>query len=1007
MRGPEPPQENIVAVVLISLFVVSAVAPLLFRRFGRASFYLLGAVPAVAFVWLLANFDSFISADQSAPAGGPNAPPGLVLHWIPVLQLDLAFRMDALAAILSLLILGVGALVLFYCARYFKSEDANIGPFGAQLLAFAGAMFGLVIADDLILLFIFWEITTILSYLLVGFARTRIFARRSALQALLVTTFGGLAMLLGLVMIGQSAGTYRLSEIMAMAPELASRGTLIDIAIALILLGAVSKSALVPFHFWLPGAMAAPTPVSAYLHAAAMVKAGVYLVARLAPGFSGTTYWDGLVIGLGMATMLVGGWRALRQTDIKLVLAYGTVSQLGFIMLVVGQGTADAALAGLALVLAHGFFKAALFLIVGIIDHQAGTRDVRLLSGLWRTAPKLFVVAVISAASMAGIPPLYGFVAKESVLDVLLATADSAGGIIVLLGVVVGSIFTVAYSARFMWGGFASKPGMPATAFKPVPWSFLAAPAVLTAATLVFGVLPTPLGEAVGGFASLFPASDEPIRLALWHGLTPVLGLSVVIIVVGLLLHRWRSGFGALQARVPALLEAEQMYKWALNAVDEVSVWTTGRTQRGSLPFYLGVILLVALVVPAIAGLTNQTPLPENIVWFDTPAQLIAGLCMIVGALAAIRANKRFLAVLMVSVTGYGMAFIFALQGAPDLALTQLLVETIVLVAMVLALRVLPPRLWTLNPTGHRTARALLGVGFGVAMIGIAAAAMASRTADPVSLSFPELAYFGGAGKNIVNVTLVDIRVWDTFGEITVLAVAATGVASLIFVRGRGDIRHRVGEAELGSVGRTRPQPGGTRAAAALATARHFAQSAKDAWLVAGKTLAPERRSIIFEVIARLIFHTIIIFSVYLLLAGHNSPGGGFAGGLLAGLALTIRYLAGGRFELAEATPISPGTLLGLGLATSALSGVVPLVSGGDLFQTAVVEFALPIFGEQKFVTSTFFDIGVYLVVVGLVVDVLRSLGSEIDEKTEKRGLLSGGVRRPRRAAVQRAGSQR
>ncbi|MDN5822816.1 MAG: Na+/H+ antiporter subunit A [Arthrobacter sp.] len=994
------------AVVLIALFAVSAVAPLLFRRFGRASFYLLGAVPAAAFVWLLVNFDSFISADQSAAAGEPNAPPGLLLHWIPVLQLDLAFRMDALAAVLSLLILGVGALVLFYCARYFKNEDANIGPFGAQLLAFAGAMFGLVIADDLILLFIFWEITTILSYLLVGFARTRIFARRSALQALLVTTFGGLAMLLGLVMIGQTAGTYRLSEIMAMAPELASRGTVIDIAIALVLLGAVSKSALVPFHFWLPGAMAAPTPVSAYLHAAAMVKAGVYLVARLAPGFSGTTYWDGMIIGLGLATMLVGGWRALRQTDIKLVLAYGTVSQLGFIMLVVGQGTADAALAGLALMLAHGFFKAALFLVVGIIDHQAGTRDVRLLSGLWRTAPKLFVVAVISAASMAGIPPLYGFVAKESVLEVLLAGAHDIAGIIVFLGVLLGSVFTVAYSARFIWGGFASKPGMPATAFKAVPWSFLAAPAVLTAATVVFGFLPTPLGKAAAGFASLFPASEHPVQLALWHGPTPVLGFSVLVIAAGLLVHRWRAGFGALQSRVPALLEAEQVYKWSLNAVDEVSVWTTGRTQRGSLPFYLGVILLVALVVPAVAGLTNQTPLPENIVWFDTPAQLIAGLCMIVGALAAIRANRRFLAVLMVSVTGYGMAFIFALQGAPDLALTQLLVETIVLVAMVLALRVLPPPLWTLNPTGHRMARALLGIGFGVAMIGIAAAAMASRTADPVSLSFPELAYFGGAGKNIVNVTLVDIRVWDTFGEITVLAVAATGVASLIFVRGRGDIRHRVVEAEPGSVGRARPQPGGTRAAAALATARHFAQSAKDAWLVAGKTLAPERRSIIFEVVARLVFHTIIIFSIYLLLAGHNSPGGGFAGGLLAGLALTIRYLAGGRFELAEATPISPGTLLGLGLATSALSGVVPLLLGGQLFQTAVLEFALPVFGEQKFVTSTFFDIGVYLVVVGLVVDVLRSLGSEIDEKTEKRGLLSGGVRRPRRPVVQRAGDR-
>ncbi|WP_417234731.1 Na+/H+ antiporter subunit A [Arthrobacter sp.] len=996
------------AVVLIALFAVSAVAPLLFRRFGRASFYLLGAVPAAAFVWLLANFNSFTAGDQAALAGAPNAPPGVVVEWIPTLQLELAFRMDALSAVLSLLILGVGALVLFYCARYFKNEDANIGPFGAQLLAFAGAMFGLVISDDVILLFIFWEITTILSYLLVGFARARIFARRSALQALLVTTFGGLAMLLGLVMIGQTAGTYRLSEIMAQAPELVSRGTLVDVAIALVLLGAVSKSALVPFHFWLPGAMAAPTPVSAYLHAAAMVKAGIYLVARLAPGFSDTTWWDPLVIGLGLATLLIGGWRALRQTDIKLILAYGTVSQLGFLMLIMGQANADAAIAGLAMMLAHGFFKAALFLVVGIIDHQAGTRDVRLLSGLWRTAPKLFAVAVLSAASMAGIPPLYGFVAKESVLEVLLAGAGNGPwGPVVLTGVVLGSILTVAYSARFIWGGFAGKQGMPATPFKAVPWLFLAAPAVLTVVTLAAGFFPAPIEHAVSAFGTLFPASDHPVHLALWHGLTPVLGLSAIMVVGGLLLFRWRTGFGALQARVPAWVDAERVYKAALNVIDEISVWVTGRTQRGSLPFYLGVILLVALIVPAVAAFANETPLPTAVIWFDTPAQLVTGLCMIVGALAAVRANKRFLAVLMVSVTGYGMAFIFALQGAPDLALTQLLVETIVLVAMVLALRVLPPPLWTQNPSGHRLARAVLGIGFGLAMIIIAATAMASRTAEPISLSFPDLAYYGGAGKNIVNVTLVDIRVWDTFGEITVLAVAATGVASLIFVRGRGDARRRAHEVEPGSVGRARTDgAGGSRGAAALATARHFAQSAKDAWLVAGKTMAPESRSIIFEVVARLVFHTIILFSIYLLLAGHNTPGGGFAGGLLAGLAMTIRYLAGGRYELVEATPISAGTLLGLGLGTAALSGVVPLLLGGDLFQSAVVEFALPLFGEHKFVTSTFFDIGVYLVVVGLVVDVLRSLGSEIDEKTEKRRVRSGGARRGPEAR-QRTGAGR
>ncbi|MGJ9403036.1 Na+/H+ antiporter subunit A [Arthrobacter sp. KK5.5] len=972
-------------VVLIALFAVALVAPLIFRRLGRATFYVLGGVPAAGFVWLVANFASFTSADQTAATGEPNAPPSDAFAWIEPLQLEAAFRMDALSAVMSLLVLGVGALVLFYCARYFKNEDANIGPFGAQLLAFAGAMFGLVVADDLILLFIFWEMTTVLSYLLIGYSRTRIFARRSALQALIVTTFGGLVMLLGLIMLGEAAGTYRLSGIMARAGGLVAQGTAIDVAILLILVGAVSKSALVPFHFWLPAAMAAPTPVSAYLHAAAMVKAGVYLVARLAPGFAETAFWHPVVLGLGLATMLVGGWRALRQDDIKLLIAYGTVSQLGFLILLVGVGTANAAMAGIAMMLAHGFFKATLFLVVGIIDHQAGTRDLRKLSGLWRSAPKLFVVAVVGAASMAGLPPLFGFVAKEAVLEALLDDgAAGPGGTWLLAGVVLGSVLTFAYSARFVWGGFATKPGVAATDFKPVPWLFLAAPLVLAAATVFFAFAPGMLEEAIKPYAALFPEAEHPIHLALWHGLTPGLGLSAVIVAAGSLMFVLRGPVARAQQLLYPVFDAERTYKNVLGATDEVAVWVTGRTQRGSLIFYLTVILTVGLLTPAVAVFVYETPLPQQITWFDTPAQLMVGACMVVGALAAIRANKRFLAVLMVGVTGYGMAILFALQGAPDVALTQLLVETIVLVAMVLALRTLPAPLWTSNPAGHRALRAAIGIGFGLVMMSIAVIAMASRTADPVSLAFPELAYYGGAGKNIVNVTLVDIRVWDTFGELTVLAAAATGVASLIYVRGRGDDKRPVEDVEPGSVDRGSEHiHAPNRSAAALAIARHFAKSAKDAWIVAGRTLAPERRSIILEVVTRLIFHSLILFSVYLLLAGHNTPGGGFAGGLLAGLALTIRYLAGGRFELAESTPISPGTLLGMGLATATLSGVVPLFFGGQMFQSAALEFSLPVFGDHKFVTSTIFDVGVYLVVVGLVVDVLRSLGSEIDERSE------------------------
>jgi len=935
----------------------------------------------------MATFPRYTGADQTLSSGAPNAPPSVVIPWIPDLRVELAFRMDALSADLSILILGVGSLVLFYCARYFRPEDPKMGAFGAQLLAFAAAMFGLVTADDLILLFIFWELTTILSYLLIGYAAHRLSARRAALQALIVTTFGGLAMLVGMIMLGSVAGTYRISEIMAMAPELVASGVIVDVAIVLMLIGAVSKSALLPFHFWLPAAMAAPTPVSAYLHAAAMVKAGIYLVARLAPGFSETAYWSAVISVLGLATLLLGGWRALRQHDLKLMLAYGTVSQLGFLTLVVGLGNREAAVAGIGLLLAHGFFKATLFLVVGIIDHQSGTRDIRKLSGVGRSAPVLAVVAAVGAASMAGLPPLLGFVAKESVYETYIHFAEQENNItgwILLIGVVAGAVLTFAYSARFLWGGFATKPSSSPTAFKSVPWPFLAPPALLAAATVVFGLWPRPLDAVITPYADLYPADGEATHLALWHGFTLALGLTAVTIAVGLLLFWQRTRVERFQTLTASPLDAERSYRGLIGVLDDAAVWVTGRTQRGSLTFYLFVILSMAIISPLAAVLFRGAPMPDEFHWFDSPIQAVIGVAVVIGSLGAARANKRFLAVLMVSVSGYGIALIFALQGAPDLALTQMLVETIVLVAFVLALRSLPARLWKREPSGQRILRALLGISFGAAMVVFAMSAMASRVAEPISLAYPELAYEGGGGLNIVNVTLVDIRAWDTFGEISVLTMAATGVASLIFIRGRGDKRRRADDVATGSVDRGREHfASSEREAATLALARKFSSVAREAWLVAGRTLAPERRSIIFEVITRLLFHSVIIFSVYLLLAGHNAPGGGFAGGLMAGLALTIRYLAGGRFELAEATPVSAGMLLGGGLGLAALSAAAPLFFGGEILQTAILSFTWPVFGDVKFVTSTIFDIGVYLVVVGLVLDVLRSLGSEIDERSE------------------------
>ena len=1003
-------------VLLTALFAVALLAPVLFRWTAKRGFYVLALVPAAGFVWVLTQLRRVIdlqdALDRGAPVPAGSAHLERVVPWVPYLDIELTFRMDALAAFMSLIVLGVGALVLVYCARYFRTHEPRNAVFGAQLLAFAGAMFGLVTTDDVMVLYTFWEITSVLSFLLIGYSGHRIFARRSAIQALIVTTFGGLAMLVGLIMLAVHAGSWRISGILAAAPGLLDgripRG-LLEAAVALVLVGALSKSAQVPFHFWLPAAMAAPTPVSAYLHAAAMVKAGVFLVARLAPAFAELTSWQVLVIGVGLWTLLLGGWRALRQTDIKLVIAYGTVSQLGFLMVANGMGTRDAAMAGLAMLLAHALFKAPLFMVVGVIDHEAGTRDLRQLSGVGRRHPWLAAVGVVAGASMAGLPPLFGFVAKESVLESLLHHAEHAGtawGWAPLVGLALGSVLTFAYTWRFLWGAFATKGPRDSEAGEPVPVTRfhsaltpedLAPMAVLALACVALGVAPGAAEGLIRAHTHALPALEPgstPAYLALWHGLTPVLAISAGIWLAGALLALARRPFARLQARTAFPVEAAGAYQRIMAVVDTAAVRVTGRTQTGSLRRYLFIILATAAGLPALAMVFPAGEegrvlalafLEADLRAFETPVQLGIVLMACCAAVLAVRARRRFMAIMLVSVTGYAAAALFALRGAPDLAITQVLVETIILITAILGLRVLPPDWHSKTAGRRRLPRLMLGVGFALVMMWVAATALGARTAERISLSMPELAYEFGYGANAVNVTLVDLRAWDTWGEITVLAAAATGVASLVFLEHRDKRRRDLATVVPGSVGNY-----GTDSALGsreLSVVRSFAvDDRNDQWLTAGHTMAPERRSIILEVVTRFLFPALMLLSVYLLLAGHNTPGGGFAGGLLAGLALTLRYFAGGRYELQEASRIPAGALLGLGLGIATVTGLLPLLFGGQVLQSYKVEFHdLPLFGDSlKLVTATAFDVGVYLVVIGLVIDVLRSLGAEIDRRGEE-----------------------
>lgn len=942
---------------LLVLALSAIVAHPIVRRFSRNAFFGLAALLAAAFVAILV-------VAQPALAGGVLTE---AHEWVPQLGLTITLRLDTVSALFALLVTGAGALVLLYCARYFDVGEAALPRFAAVFMGFATSMLGLVLADDVYLLFIFWEGTTVFSFLLIGHVTRLRTSNAAALQALIVTTLGGLAMFVGFVLLANAAGTSLLSEIVAAPPQ----GAVATTAVFLVLAGALSKSAIFPFHFWLPGAMAAPTPVSAYLHAAAMVKAGIYLIARITPGFADVVGYRETLVILGAITMINGGVRALKQFDIKLIVAHGTVSQLGLLVMVFGVGDPRASFAGFALLFAHALAKAPLFLAVGVIDHAAGTRDLRRLSGIGRQLPALAVITAIAAASMAGVPPLVGFVAKEAAFTELLDIGQTQPLALVAFWVAVaGSVLTVAYMGRFLWGAFARKADVAdcGLGHLPTPVS-LASPAAFVLLTIVGGLFARSVDPVLQRTVN---ATIEPEHLALWHGFTPALGASAAVLVLGALLAFVLSRTTVVIPPLSERFSAAHMYWVVTHKIDSLAVQVTSLTQRGSLPFYLAVILIVT--VGALGGTLLATgEWPAEIEWFSSPVQIPIAIIMIVAATASLRARTRFQSVVLVGVTGYGMAAIFAMHGAPDLALTQALVETVTLIAFVLVIRRLPQRIGSRPTVRVRWVRALIGVSVGLVLGALAIVALGSRIADPISLQIPDMAYAGGHGENAVNVMLVDIRGWDTMGELSVILAAATGVASLVFLNTRADLRPKLSRKDARTQARNH----------LLHVADPNHPASRVSWVLAGRQLDPARRSIILEVVVRLLFHALIILSLYLLFTGHNTPGGGFAGGLVAGLALVARYLAGGRHELGATVPLDAGRILGAGLALAVSMAIIPMFFGQSALASAWVDIDLGPFGTLPLVTSTLFDIGVYLVVFGLILDVLRSLGAEIDEHEE------------------------
>jgi multicomponent Na+:H+ antiporter subunit A len=735
-------------------------APLL-RRWAAP----LAAVPSLA---------SLVFAISIAPAVIDGEPWRASFAWVPGLDLTVDLFVDGLGLVMILLVSGIGLAIAAYSGSYF-GPNATSARTAGLLVLFAGAMLGLVTAEHVVILYLFWELTSILSWLLISQRHTDPAARAAATHALVLTGSGGLALLGGLVILAREAGTWSVVELLADPPG----GTAAGVGLGLVVLGIVTKSAQYPFHAWLPGAMVAPTPVSAYLHSATMVKAGIYLALRFAPAFGDLDAWQPVVLAIGLLTMIAGGLRAIRQDDLKLLLAFGTVSQLGFLFVLTGLGFEDATIAGVTLLIAHALFKATLFLVVGIVDHQAHTRDrtelvdLRLGSG-WGPVR---VCAVLTAASMAGIPLMAGFIAKEEAYAAFVYEGGALG-LVGLAGIVTGSVLTMAYSLRFasvFWGSRDRDD----TAVAAPSLAFGAPVYVLTALTVVIGLVPAAIiGDLVDVTAGGLIGVEVASELALWHGVNTALILSLLTIAGGVLLWRVTDPFIRATGRLAPPIDGYRAFQLGLEGLFTVARMTTTRIQTGSLPRYVAIILMVVVGGPGLVAVATTTipGLPDPT---GFPVQMALGGFIAGAAVATIFVSRRLGAIVVLGGVGYGMAGLFIAQGAPDLALTQFAIETLTIVAFVLVLRQLPARF---SRGSNRRAQVRRAAAASIVGAGVFVLVLAVSGTDPITPASDlavERALPEAEGRNIVNVILVDFRGLDTLGEIAVLLVAAVGVTTL------------------------------------------------------------------------------------------------------------------------------------------------------------------------------------------------------------------------------------
>lgn len=907
--------------------ILGAMVPLMARRQSRTQCAWLTAIaPAIALFLVL----------QQAPAVLKGQVLRYSTEWIPQLGLELAFRLDGLTLLFCLLILGIGLLIILY-ARYYLSDKDPMGRFYSFLMLFMAAMLGIVMSNNLLQLWVFWELTSLSSFLLISFWWHKTEGRKGARMALTVTGAGGLCLLAGILMVQQVVGTLNIDQVLASGDQIRQHPWYTAILI-MFLLGAFTKSAQFPFQFWLPHAMAAPTPVSAYLHSATMVKAGIFLLARMYPVLAGTDLWFLIVSLTGLATLLLGAYFALFKHDLKGLLAFSTISHLGLITMLLGLGSQMAAVAAVFHIINHATFKASLFMAAGIIDHESGSRDMRKLNGLIRYMPHTAILAMIAAASMAGIPLLNGFLSKEMFFAETLHQdlLGSLSWVIPALATVAG-VLSVAYSLRFIHDVFFNGEPIDLPKVPHEPPRYMKIPVeILVALCLAVGIVPNLMvGDLLYAASSTVIGQVAPnVDIAIWHGLNLPLLMSIMAVLGGVMVYSQRKRMFRFQGQFQDR-DAKLTFEYVMQSMVEGGKRIVLFIDNGSLQRYL-LCLLTAIIVIGGYAMLNLQPLNSTREPIPLDAiTLVGAFILCSGGLAtAFWHHKRLRSLLGLSVVGLVVSIAFARFSAPDLALTQLSVEVVTIILLMLALFFLPQR----TPKESTPSRIIRDLSVSGAIGGIIATityAILTRPVSSISDFFLANSKIGGGGTNVVNVILVDFRGFDTLGEITVLGIAAIGIYKLL-------LRLRLS------------MPSGD---------------------VVGRSWSPERYPMILATVSQSLLPLALLVSVYIFLRGHNEPGGGFIAGLVTSVAVILQYMAHGVDWIKTRLNLDYQRVVASGVLIATLTGLGSWLFGRPFLTSWFDHFHLPLIGDFELASAMLFDLGVYLAVVGATLLILANLG--------------------------------